>query len=258
MANKPTAKQTQARQTYLEKQAKLLPPTQQKAALKEIKDAARGGLSKDELTSLDKKFNTTLYGQSGYSGTAGKAPWLPDLAMKFSATVSTQNSTSQTTSTTSTPDSIVKIPTKDVINYADDSNVGIELVTNLLFENLGANELVKFERHDTIEGTNANYDIISNLSSIKKQFDPASLISRQIPDRSYFDIFNIKLQDKIPGEKYLRDNPKITAGGQTNTTDYVYIDTSGNLVIELINMNSTELVEVEIESGGTIYKGYEI
>lgn len=257
MASKPTAKQTQARQTYLEKQVKLLPPEQQKAALREVKAAAKGGLTKDELTNLDKKFNTTLYGQSGYSGTAGQAPWLPDLAMKFSATVSTATNTTSTP-TYVAPDNIVKIPTKDVINYTDDTNVDIQLVTNLLFENLGANELVKFERHDTIEGTNANYDIISNLSTIKKQFDPSSLISRQMPDRSYFDIFNIKLQDKIPGEKYLRDNPKITAGGVINTTDHVYIDTSGNLVVELINMNSTELIEVEIESGGTIYKGYEI
>ena len=122
---------------------------------------------------------------------------------------------------------------------------------------MGANELVKFERHDTIEGTNATYDIISNLSSIQKQFDPSNLISRQKVDRSYFDIFNIKLENKIPSDKYLRNNPKTDGSGQVNLTDYVYIDSLGNLVIELVNMNFDEVVEVEIESGGTIYVGYE-
>lgn len=151
------------------------------------------------------------------------------------------------------PDVIVRIPERDIVNYQDD-DIPTELITNLLFENLGANELIKFERHDTVEGTNANYDIISNLSNIRKAFDPATLISRQKPDTSYFDIFNIKLEDKIPTELYLRNNPKIDATGEVNITDYVYIDQEGNLVIELVNIDSDEILEVEIDSNGTIYE----
>jgi hypothetical protein len=253
MSKKPTPAKTKERVAYLNQQAKLLPQSQQKLELQKIKDAAKkgGGLTKDELVAFDKRFNTVLYGVDGKSGTIGK----PD-AVTFSATVSTASNNTPYTYTP--PDVVVKTPTRDVVNFTDDSNIGVELITNLLFENLGANELVKFERHDTIEGTNANYDIISNLSSVRKQFDPASLISRQKPDRSYFDIFNIKLEDKIPSQKYLQNNPKIDGSGQINTTDYVYIDSAGNLVVELVNMNSDELVEVEIESSGTIYVGYEI
>jgi hypothetical protein len=256
VAKKPTAAKSAERQSYLEQQVKLLPKAQQKAALADVKKAAKGGLTKDELVAIDKKLNTTLYGADARSGTAGRAPWLEPDAVTFSATVSIANNTN--TPTYVAPDVVVKTPTRDVVNFTDDSNIGVELITNLLFENLGANELVKFERHDTIEGTNANYDIISNLSSIQKEFDPSKLISRQKPDRSYFDIFNIKLEDKIPTDKYLRNNPKVDGSGQTNITDYVYIDSNGNLVVELVNMNSDELVEVEIESNGTIYVGYEI
>jgi hypothetical protein len=155
------------------------------------------------------------------------------------------------------PPTLVKIPSRDVVDYQD-ADIPVELITNLLFENLGANELVKFERHDTIEGTNSTYDIISNLAGIKKEFDPSGLISRQKPDTSYFDIYNIKLEDKIPSQKYLQDNPKIDGSGQVNTTDYVYIDSVGNLVVELVNMNVDELVELEIQSDGTIYEGFEI
>ena len=123
-----------------------------------------------------------------------------------------------------------------------------------MFENLGANELIKFERHDTIEGTNATYDIISNLTGVRKIFDPSTLISRQKPNTSFFDIFNIKLEDKIPTDLYLRNNPKIDATGEVNSTDYVYIDPEGNLVIELVNIDSDEILEVEIDSNGTIYE----
>ena len=257
MAPKPTPAKTNERVAYLEQQVKLLPKEQQKAALNEVKKQAKqgGGLTKDELVAFDKRFNTTLYGADARSGTAGRAPWLESDAITFSATVSTANNTN--TPSYTPPDVVVRTPTRDVVNFTDDSNIGVELITNLLFENLGANELVKFERHDTIEGTNANYDIISNLSSIQKQFDPSNLISRQKVDRSYFDIFNIKLENKIPSDKYLRNNPKTDGSGQVNLTDYVYIDSLGNLVIELVNMNFDEVVEVEIESGGTIYVGYE-
>ena len=248
----PSKAKTQERVEYLKQQVKLLPESQQGIELQKIKDAAKkgGGLTRDELIKFDKRFNTTLYGVDGQSGTIGK----PN-AVTFSATVSTASNNTPYTYTP--PDVVVKTPTRDVVNFTDDSNIGVELLTNLLFENLGANELVKFERHDTIEGTNATYDIISNLSSIQKQFDPSNLISRQKVDRSYFDIFNIKLENKIPSDKYLRNNPKTDGSGQVNLTDYVYIDSLGNLVIELVNMNFDEVVEVEIESGGTIYVGYE-
>jgi len=143
------------------------------------------------------------------------------------------------------PDTIVRTPTRDVVEYSDNDDIPVELITNLLFENLAANELIKYERHDTIEGTNVSYDIISNLSSIRKQFDPSTLISRQKPDTSYFDIYNIKLEDKIPGKRYLIEN---------SIENFYYIDTNGDLVIELDNMNPDELIEVQIDSGGTIYK----
>jgi hypothetical protein len=145
----------------------------------------------------------------------------------------------------SSPDTIVRTPTRDVVEYSDNDDIPVELISNLLFENLAANELIKYERHDTIEGTNVSYDIISNLSSIRKQFDPSTLISRQKPDTSYFDIYNIKLEDKIPGKRYLIEN---------SIENFYYIDTNGDLVIELDNMNPDELIEVQIDSGGTIYK----
>jgi hypothetical protein len=138
----------------------------------------------------------------------------------------------------------VRVPERDVVDLATQS-IDAETITNLLFENIGANELTKFVRHDTVEGINPYYDIISNLSDIKRRFDPASLISLQKSNLSNFDIFPIKLQDRIPDEKYLEDS---------NLSEYVFFDDNGDLIIEVVNMADSEIVEVQIDTSGTIYE----
>jgi hypothetical protein len=142
------------------------------------------------------------------------------------------------------PPQMVRVPERDVVSLAQET-VSAETITNLLFENVGANELTKFVRHDTVEGINPYYDVISNLSDIKRKFDPSNLISLQKTTSSLFDIFPIKLQDKIPSDAYLLEN---------NLTDYLYIDTNGNLVIEVVNLKDSEIVEIEIDTNGTIYE----
>jgi hypothetical protein len=126
-----------------------------------------------------------------------------------------------------------------------DQSIDAETIVNLLFENIGATELTKFVRHDTVEGINQYYDIISNLSDIKRRFDPSNLISLQKTTSSIFDIFPIKLQDKIPSDDYLIAN---------NLSNYVYFDTNGDLIIEVVNIADSEIVEVEIDTSGTIYE----
>lgn len=138
----------------------------------------------------------------------------------------------------------VRVPDRDVINLATTS-IDAATITNLLFENIGANELTKFIRHDTVEGINPYYDIISNLSDIKRRFNPSELISLQKSDFFNFDIFPIKLQDKIPDEKYLEEN---------DIPDYIFFAENGDLIIEVVNMLDSEIVEIQIDTNGTIYE----
>ena len=142
------------------------------------------------------------------------------------------------------PPQMVRVPERDVVSLAQET-VSAETITNLLFENVGANELTKFVRHDTVEGINPYYDVISNLSDIKRKFDPSNLISLQKNNSSFFDIYPINLQDKIPSDSYLLEN---------NLTDYLYIDTNGDLVIEVVNLKDSEIVEIEIDTSGTIFE----
>lgn len=142
----------------------------------------------------------------------------------------------------------VKTPSRDVVSLVQPS-IDAETITNLLFENIGATELVKFTRHDTVEGINPYYNVISNLSDIKRKYDPSSLISIQKPESSYFDIYTIKLDRKIPDQTYLNQN---------NLTDYIYVDTNGDIVIELVNLSPDEVIEVQVDTSGTIYRVSEL
>lgn len=135
-----------------------------------------------------------------------------------------------------------KNPTRDVVLF-NENNVSVEGITNLLFEQIGGIELISMVRRDTVEGQNPYYSIISNLSSIKREFDPTQIIARQKPNQSYFDIFSIDLNSKIPDDIYLQTN---------NLDNYYYIDSNGDFVIELDNMMQDEIIELEIAEGGTI------
>jgi hypothetical protein len=185
-----------------------------------------------------------------FSGSSFKAfdPKTNASGLTSAAVVNTNNSaTSFVAPMVSSPEpptpAPVKMPSRDVVSLVD-PGIDSATIQNLLFENIGATELIKFTRHDTVDGINPYYDIISNLSDIKRRYDPSSLISLQKPESSFFDIFTIKLDQKIPDQEYLDEN---------NLLDYVYIDESGNLVIELTNLASDEIIEVEIDSNGTIY-----
>jgi hypothetical protein len=150
---------------------------------------------------------------------------------------------SNTTTTVTGDSSSNKIPNKDNVISLDRGTNDVAEITFLVFEKLGAVELTKFTRHDTVDGINPYYNIISNLSAIKKEYDPSNLVSFQKSNDSLFNAFSIKLENKIPGDEYLEDR---------NLDSYIYIDENGSLIIELINITPDELVEIEIDTNGTI------
>jgi hypothetical protein len=104
-------------------------------------------------------------------------------------------------------------------------------------------EISTLTRRDTVEGQNPYYTLISNLSTINRQYDPTQLISRQKPNQTLFDIFPINLDSKIPGDLYLK---------QRNLDNFFYIDSNGDFVIELDNLLQDENIQLEIAGSGTI------
>lgn len=150
------------------------------------------------------------------------------------------------TSAASVATTEVKVPVKtaplDTILFNEDL-VPIEFMTDLIFENIGGQELINIARNDTINGQSISYQPIQNLTDIQKQYNPNNIISLQQTSEKYFDNFSIKLDTKIPNV------------GNGPNGDNVYIDSAtGNITVDFINLAVDEQVELEILIDGTIYK----
>jgi hypothetical protein len=125
----------------------------------------------------------------------------------------------------------------------DDESVPVEIISDLLFENIGAHELINISRNDIVNGQDISYNLIKNLSSIQQQYNPNNILGLQSTSNKYFANFSIKLEDKIP-----------QVGNGPNGS-YVYLDeNTGSIVIEAQNVEIGEEIEIQITSSGTIYE----
>jgi hypothetical protein len=136
----------------------------------------------------------------------------------------------------------VKTAPIDTILFNDES-VPVEIMADLIFENIGGQELINIARNDTVNGQNILYQPIKNLTAIQQQYNPNNIVSLQATSDKYFQNFSIKFEEKVPLE----------ATGPAGA--HIYVDTTtGELVIESVNMLADEQIELEVTASGTIYE----
>jgi hypothetical protein len=153
----------------------------------------------------------------------------------------------------------VKPATPELRIFRDDL-VPIEIMSDLIFEDIGGQELINISRHDLINGIDIIYQPIKNISSIFFQYNPNNILKLQNTSDAYFKNFPIRLNDKIPecGTGY--DLDPVTLA-ETPNCKYIYIDPkTGDFVVNLIKLDKGEQVEVQIlvdgdPDNGTIYYG---
>jgi len=134
----------------------------------------------------------------------------------------------------------VKPATTDIILFKDDT-LPIEIMTDLIFENIGGQELINIVRSDLVNGQNILYQPIKNLSSIYFQYNPQNILGLQDIDANYFKQFPINFSSKVP------------LCGTGPNCSIVYIDEStGDLIINVINLAKDEQVEISIISNGEV------
>jgi len=134
------------------------------------------------------------------------------------------------------------IPGRDVINFQT-APTSPEAMQQILFEEIAGYELVNISRRDTIEGLSDVYTLISNLSSIRREYNPSQLISLQRPNFTGFETYQIDLNSYIPGDVSLQEK---------NITSFYYIASNGDLVIELDNLQDDDEIEVQMANSGKI------
>lgn len=156
---------------------------------------------------------------------------------------------------TSTSDSI-KIATPDLLIFGEQA-VAIEIMTDLIFEDIGGFELATISRHDLVNGQTVVYAPIKNLTDLYLQYNPNNVLRLQSATAA-FSSLAITLANYLPkygnGYDLIGTNPDLTKRVKVYNGKSIYIDPiSGDLVINLINIKDNEQVEVEILTAGGTY-----
>jgi hypothetical protein len=119
-----------------------------------------------------------------------------------------------------------------------------ERMLDLVFEDIGGQELINISRNDIINGQDVFYSPIKNLKELYVQYNPNNIIRLESTSDIYFKNFPIKLESTIP------------AYGTGPNGEVVYIDpTTGDLIINISSLEPDEQVDVEILDGGEILNG---
>ena len=140
----------------------------------------------------------------------------------------------------SPPPPQIKTAQPDIILF-DDEQIPAEIMTNLVLENIGGQELISIARHDTINGQRVIYQPIKDLQSIQQKNNPNNVINLQQTEKQYFSGFPIDLSTKIPEQ------------GNGLNGDNFYIGPLGDLVLEFINLKDDERIEVQIIQNDILY-----
>jgi hypothetical protein len=120
----------------------------------------------------------------------------------------------------------------------------IDIMADLIFENIGGQELINISRNDIINGQDVLYSPIKNLQSLYLEYNPNNIIKLENTADTYFKNFPIRLENKIPSV------------GSGPNGEIVYIDeATGDLVINITNLDSDEQVDVQIISSGELLNG---
>ena len=152
----------------------------------------------------------------------------------------------------------VKIATSDLI-IQDSEVMSIEIMTDLIFEDIGGQELATISRHDLVNGQKVVYAPIKNLTDLYLQYNPNNILRLQQSD-SYFKSLSIAIMDHLPvcGNGYdIVENPlepDKTKWTKVPNCKSIYVDPiSGDLIINLVNLKDGIQAEVQLLTSGEIY-----
>jgi hypothetical protein len=142
----------------------------------------------------------------------------------------------------------VKVATPDLILF-NDQLLPEEVMIDLVFEDIGGEEMINIVRNDLVNGQNQSRQIVRNLAQINLDYNSNNILSLQDTSASYFKNFPIDFSQKVPDV------------GTGLNGEIVYIEEgTGNIIINVVRLEPDEQVEVQLLSAGLILNGtiYEV
>jgi len=221
--------------------------TDRDLVLQQLKDYQKASdAAQKALENWAESIKTT--GQTGLGSSGSNPGGGPSIPLSGSLMVATVPSPTPTAPPPTITPAKVVVPVKtapiDTL-VIDQDAINIDFMQDLIFEDIGGQELINIVRNDTVNGQTLSYKPIKNLTTIQQQYNPNNIVSLQDTSDKYFLNFPIKLESKLLEEE----------GGSGPDGAYVYIEEgTGDLIIELVNLEPDEQLEVQISVSGTIYE----
>jgi hypothetical protein len=131
----------------------------------------------------------------------------------------------------------VKIATPDVMLYTV-SDLEVQAINDILFENVGGQELISISRNDILSGQDIRVQPIKNLKSLGLKYNSKNIVSLPENSASFFNNFPIALENYLPN--------------QALGTKLSEVDDNGNVVINFVNVPNGEQIEIQLFAGGNI------
>jgi len=173
----------------------------------------------------------------------------------------------------------VKVATPDLILFDDDA-VSVEYMTDLIFENIGGQEILSLTRNDLIDGQNVSYSLISNRENLSQKYNSSNLFRVPGGVEEYFGNFGINFANHFPENGTGPDSHRVGTINTLGCSGYpvirnfdnavvacyqdireaknkseelssikpsVYVSQeTGDLVIDVVNLGTNDRVDVEI------------
>lgn len=127
----------------------------------------------------------------------------------------------------------IKSATPEIVLITEE-DLPIEIMSDLIFEDIGGQELINISRTDLINSEMLSYQLIKNLSLFQQEYNPNKIVGIQQTSDRYFANFPIKFDLRSPTPDVYRDT------------------TTGDIVIVFSDVAQDEEVEIQILTNGII------
>jgi len=152
---------------------------------------------------------------------------------------------SQKTSTSTTRAS-VKVATPDLILF-NESAIPVDLMTDLLFEDIGGHEIISISRNDIVNGQDVSYNLVGNLNGLERRYNSKNIFSMPESIEKYFNNFSIRFGTHVPENGTGPEGQRVYILQESSSTF-----NRGDLIIDVTNMEINERVDIEVLRNGEL------